>query len=67
MTFFYRWDEISPVVTALLVPPPKPGDEYLANAVLSRTSGGWELTSLETRDFDEPLARLQSIASGVLR
>ena len=67
IVFFYEWEEISPPLAALLAPPPKLGDEYLASAVLARAGNGWAVSSLETRDFDEPLEHLQSIASGVLR
>ena len=67
IVFFYQWEEIASPTAALLAPPPKLGDEYLASAVLARSGNGWEVSSLETRDFDEPLEHLQSIASGVLR
>jgi hypothetical protein len=43
------------------------GDEYLATAVIARSGGEWEITALETPDFDKPLQQLQSIASGVLQ
>ena len=66
IVFFYQWEEIASPTAALLAPPPKLGDEYLASAVLARSGNGWAVSSLETRDFDEPLAHLQSIASGVL-
>ena len=65
--FFYQWEELSPPTVALLFPPPELGDEYLATADLVHSGKGWELRSIETRDFDEPLAHLQSIASGVLQ
>jgi len=65
--FFYEWVELSPVATALLRPPPVTGQEFLAGAVLVREPAGWRVESLETRDYDEPLARLQEIASGVLQ
>jgi len=67
VSFFYQWEELSPPTVALLYPPPILGDEYLASAVLVPSGEGWEVTALETRDFDEPLEHLQSIASGVLR
>jgi hypothetical protein len=67
ITFFYKWEELSPPTVALLYPPPKLGDEYLASAVLVRSGESWEVTGLETRDFDEPLAHLQAIASGVMQ
>lgn len=67
IVFFYQWEEISPPLAALLSPPPKLGDEYLASAMLARSDTVWEVSSLETRDFDVPLAHLQSIASGVLQ
>jgi hypothetical protein len=35
--------------------------------VLERTGGGWQVKSLETRDFDESVARLQDIAHGIQR
>ncbi|MBI2820361.1 MAG: hypothetical protein HYX73_10310 [Acidobacteria bacterium] len=65
--FLYEWTEISPPAVALLYPPPKMKDEYLGKAILYQGPNGWEVTSLETRDFDEPLEHLQSIASGVLQ
>jgi hypothetical protein len=67
VSFFYAWDELTPPAVALLFPPPKLGDEYLASAVLARSGDGWEVTELETPDFDKPLQQLQAIASGVLR
>ncbi|MGH9786094.1 MAG: hypothetical protein ACRD88_18140, partial [Terriglobia bacterium] len=63
--FFYEWTEIAPPAAALLYPPPRPGAEYLGRAVLEQAEGAWRVTSLETRDFDESLARLQDIAAGV--
>lgn len=65
INFYYRWEELSPPTVALLYPPPKLGEDYLGSAVLVRLGEKWEVTSLETRDFDEPLEHLQSIASGV--
>lgn len=67
IAFFYQWEEISIPAVALLFPPPELGKEYLATAVMSRTAEGWTVRSLQTRDYDEPLAHLQSIASGVRR
>jgi hypothetical protein len=67
LDFFYEWVELSPAAEALLKPAPRKGEEYLARAVLERTGAGWQVKSLETRDFDEPLGRLQDIANGVLR
>ncbi|MBI3935195.1 MAG: hypothetical protein HY316_10935 [Acidobacteria bacterium] len=67
IVFFYQWEEITPATAALLFPPPKLGEEYLASAVLVPSGDAWQVSSLETRDFDEPLAHLQSIASGVLQ
>lgn len=64
--FFYQWTEVTPPA-ALLYPPPRPGAEYLGRAVLEQDAGGWRVTSFETRDFDESLARLQDIAAGVQR
>lgn len=65
--FFYEWTEISLPAVALLYPPPKMNSEYLGKAILHQGPNGLEVTSLETRDFDEPLAHLQAIASGVLQ
>ncbi len=65
--FFYEWVEISPAADALLRPAPKTGEEYLASAALARRGAGWEMTTLETRDFDEPLQRLQDAAGGIRR
>jgi hypothetical protein len=67
VSFFYEWEELSAPAVALLFPPPKLGDEYLATAVIARSGGEWEITALETPDFDKPLQQLQSIASGVLQ
>ena len=63
--FFYEWLEISPAATALLRPAPVLGQEFLARAVLMQEPEGWRVQSFEARDFEEPLARLQAIASGV--
>jgi hypothetical protein len=65
--FFYEWSDLSPVAEALLRPAPRKGEEYLASAVLAPDGGGWKITALETRDFDEPLSRLQDSAAGILR
>ena len=65
--FFYEWTDISPVTQAVLLPAPKKGEEYLGRALFEHASGGWKVKSLETRDFDEPLARVQDVAHGVLR
>jgi hypothetical protein len=65
--FFYEWMEISPAAAALLVPPPKLGEQYLAKATLVREGDTWRVISLETRDFDEPLGHLQDVAHGVRR
>jgi hypothetical protein len=66
--FFYEWIEISPVSAALLHPAPVPGQEFLAAAVVEPSPpSGWLVLRVETRDFDEPLVRLQEIASGVLK
>ena len=67
VTFFYRWEELSPVTTALLSPPPKLGDEYLADAIVTRRGGAWQVVSTEARDFEEPLQRVQDAAAGVRR
>ena len=66
LEFFYAWTELSPVTVALLYPSPKPEQEFLGNAALIREGSGWRVESVSTRDFDEPLARLQKIASGVM-
>ncbi len=65
--FFYEWTEISLPASALLLPAPRPGEQYLGRAVLVSEAGAWKVQSLRTRDFEEPLSRLQDIASGVLR
>jgi hypothetical protein len=65
--FFYEWTELSPVATALLVPAPKLDQEFLATAMLVPSPDGWKVESLQTRDFDEPLARLQDVAGGIRR
>ena len=67
ITFFYRWEEISPPAVALLFPPPELGNEYLATAVVNRVGEGWELVSLEAPDYEEPLEHLQAVASGILQ
>jgi len=65
--FFYEWTEITPPAAALLYPAPQTGGEYYGRAVLEQDQGEWKVTSFETRDFDEPLARLRDIAAGVRR
>ena len=65
--FFYQWTEVAPPAAALLHPAPQPGVEYLGRAVLEQADGAWRVASFETRDFDEPLARLRDIAAGVRR
>ena len=67
VAFFYEWTEISTPAATLPRPAPSLGQEYLGRAHLMQGPQGWEVVSLETRDFDEPLARLQDIAAGVLR
>jgi hypothetical protein len=67
ITFFYEWTEVTPPASALLFPAPRTGTEYLGRAVLEQEEGDWKVTSFETQDFEEPLARLQDIAAGVLR
>jgi hypothetical protein len=64
--FFYQWIEVAPPAT-LLYPAPQPGVEYLGRAALEQADGAWRVTSFQTLDFDEPLARLQDIAAGVRR
>ena len=63
--FLYQWSEVSPPGAALLSPPPRVGEEYPGEAVMTRESGSWKLKSLRTQDFDESLARLKLAASGV--
>jgi hypothetical protein len=65
INFFYEWTEISPAAASLPFPPPRPGQEYFASARLVRGPEGWNVQFLEARDFDEALARLQELASGV--
>lgn len=65
IAFFYEWTEISPPASVLLFPPPRAGEEYLGRAILAQDQGTWKVSSLETRDFDETLAHLQDIATGV--
>ena len=67
ISFFYEWTEVTPPAAALLFPAPQTGKEYLGRAVLEQEQGDWKVTSFETQDFDEPLARLQDIAAGVRR
>jgi len=64
--FFYQWTEVAPPA-ALLYPAPQAGTEYLGRAALEQADGAWRVTSFQTLDFDEPLARLQDIAAGVRR
>jgi hypothetical protein len=64
--FFYQWTEVAPPA-ALLYPAPQPGEEYLGRATLEQADGTWRVTSFQTLDFEEPLARLQDIAAGVRR
>ena len=63
--FFYEWTEVSPLVTALLRPAPRTAEEYLGHAVLEREQGAWKVVSLQARDFEEPMAHLKDIASGI--
>lgn len=65
--FFYEWTDVSLPASALLLPAPRQGEEYLGQAVLVEEAGTWKVQSLRTRDFEEPRARLQDIASGVRR
>jgi hypothetical protein len=67
ISFFYEWTEVTPPASALLFPAPRTGTEYLGRAILEQEQGNWRVISVETEDFDEPLARLQDIAAGVLR
>ena len=67
ISFFYEWTEVTPPTAALLFPAPETGKEYLGRAVLEQDQGQWKVTSFEVLDFDEPLSRLQDIASGILR
>lgn len=66
LEFLYQWTEISPPAAVLLVPPPRQGEEYPGEAVLSREQQGWKVKSLRALDFEKPLAHLQDIAGGVL-
>jgi hypothetical protein len=63
--FFYEWTELSPAAANLPFPAPRQGQEYLASARLARGPEGWQVQSLEARDFDEAMGRLREIASGV--
>ena len=63
--FFYEWAEISPPAAVLPLPPPRAAEEYLGQASLVQEGGVWKVTSLQTRDFEEPMARLKDAASGV--
>jgi len=65
--FFYQWTEVAPSAAALLYPAPQAGQEYLGRAILEQADGAWRVTSFQTLDLDEPLARLQDIAAGVRR
>lgn len=65
ITFFCEWIELSPAAASLPFPSPRQGQEYFASASLVRGSEGWKVQSLEARDFDEAMARLREIASGV--
>lgn len=66
LLFRYRWTEINPV-TVLLLKPPEPDTDYQGTAVLVKQDGGWKLESLKTPDFDQPMALLVDITSGVKR
>lgn len=65
--FFYEWVEVSPPAAVLLAPPPRTNEEYLGSMMLVREGGEWRVNYLLTRDFDETMAHLQDIASGVLK
>jgi hypothetical protein len=67
ISFFYEWTEVTPAASVLLRPAPQIGAEYPGRAILNREDGDWKVESFEARDFEEPLARLQDIASGVRR
>jgi hypothetical protein len=64
--FIYEWTEVSPLA-ALLSQPPRTNEEYPGQALMSREGTSWKLKSLRTDDFDQPLAHLQDVASGVLK
>jgi hypothetical protein len=64
--FDYEWTEISPPAAALLSPAPRLGESYYGRAVVIEDQNGWSVDSFETRDFDESLDKLRSIASGQL-
>ncbi len=65
--FLYEWTEVSLPAAALLVPPPREEETYLGRAVLVREDGQWKVASLQTLDFEEPMAHLQEIATGELK
>jgi hypothetical protein len=65
--FFYEWTDLSPVAVAVLRPSPVLEQEFLGFAVVVPEAGGWRVESLTTQDFDEPLARVQDVAAGILR
>ena len=65
--FLYEWVEVSLPAAALVVPPPREEETYLGRAVLVREGGQWKVASLQTLDFEEPMAHLQEIATGELK
>ena len=65
--FLYEWTAVSAPAAALLVPPPRTGEDYPGEAVLSRDEQGWHVRSLRTLDFEKPMEHLKDIAAGVRR
>ncbi len=65
--FLYEWIEVSLPAAALVVPPPREEEVYLGRAVLVLEGGQWKVASFQTLDFEEPMAHLQEVATGVLQ
>ncbi|MBI4460361.1 MAG: hypothetical protein HY648_09930 [Acidobacteria bacterium] len=67
LEFSYEWVELSAPAAALLYPQLRLEEDYLGRATLTEEQGNWRVQSFQTPDFDNPLAHLQEVASGVLK
>jgi hypothetical protein len=64
--FLYEWKTIDPAAAALLNPAPEMGRDY-PGQLRGRAGAGYQVDSVETPDYDQPLARLQAVSSGQLK
>ena len=65
--FLYEWTEVAKPAAWLLSQPPRLGEEYPGEAVMTRDGAGWKVKSLRAQDFEDPMAHLKEQASGVLK